>query len=226
MTRASRPIRGSHRVEQWWKLDSPSLFTAYDVHRYWRTIVAIGLIGVLVALGATMLTPERFRATLVFFASSSAESNNTELQADEFARRRLPSYPLLVQSDLVIDGVLADSDLQMSPTELKAALRAQVEPDTVLLRVTVTESSPVQLRAIAESVTKVLPKVVSEIDFNDKKSQGNITLKLISGPSVSPGPVSPNTRLNLAIGGLLGLGIGLAQAVFRTRVRRTSHHQR
>ncbi len=223
-TFSTRVERRADEFEQESLDQQTSLLTlAYEVlGRYWRSIVAITVVGILLALGVTALTPQRYRATMLYFASTSVASNNTGLQADEFARRRVPSYPLLVQSDLLVRRVLTDSGVQMSVEDLKGALTAQVEPDTVLLRISVTDSSPDRVRAIAESMTRVLPEVISQVDSNDRTSQGNIVLKLISGPTQNDAPVSPNGRLNLALGGLLGLALALFQAITRAQVRRAT----
>ena len=38
---------------------------------------------------------------------------------------------------------------------------------------------------------------------------------MLSGPTLNPDPVSPREKLNLALGLLLGLGVGIAQALLR-----------
>lgn len=188
------------------------------LRRYWRSLVGCLLAGVAAASVFTVWTPRTYQSTMTFFVASTTGSatTNNPLQADEFAQRRINSYVGVLGSDLLAQRVVSDTGLELIPSDISEMIAASVNEDTVLMNVTVTDTSADRSLLIARSVATNLDKVIGEVE--NRRSDPSIQLRVISGPTLNPDPVTPRTGLNLGMGLLLGTALGIAQALIRDRV--------
>ena len=195
------------------------------LRRYWRSVVACVLAGLAAAALLTVTTPRTYQSTMTFFVATpaNATSTNNPLQADEFAQRRINSYVGVMNSELLASRVIGDTGLDLQPDDVTAMISSSVDPDTVLMNVTITDASAERSLSIAKSIADNFDTVIGEVE-NRARGAG-IQLRVISGPTLNPDPVTPRTSLNLGLGLLLGLGLGVAQALIRDRVD-TSFHSR
>jgi len=176
--------------------------------RAWPLLLIGLLLGLTSALVVNQVTERQYQANLTFFVATTGTQASTALQADEFAQRRINSYVGVIYSELFANRIIADTGLDLKPADVSAMINASVDPDTVLMDVTVTDVDPQRAYQVAGSVARNLDTVISEVDNRENKSQ--VELRVISGPTLNPDPVSPRTTLNLAVGGVLGIGLGLA----------------
>lgn len=188
------------------------------LRRYWRSVVGCLLAGLAVASLLTVATARTYQSTMTFFVATVANSDATpnQLQADEFAQRRINSYVGVIGSDLLAERVVSDTQLDLKPADISAMISATVDRDTVLMNVTVTDTSADRSFLVASSVANNLDKVIGEVE--NRKSGPSIQLRVISGPTLNPDPVTPRTGLNLGLGLLLGTAVGIAQALLRDRI--------
>lgn len=189
------------------------------LRRFWRTIVAATLVGAGLAVVLSVLTPPTYESRITFFVSTPVSGTNTPLQADEYAQRRVNSYVGVVGSEQLADVVIADTGLPLLPADLTAMVTASVQPETVLLNVRVTDSSADRSLVVARSVAANLGPVIARLD--NPGSRSPVNLQVLSGPTLNPDPVAPRKKLNLALGLLVGFGLGVGQAVLRQQLDRT-----
>jgi capsular exopolysaccharide synthesis family protein len=175
--------------------------------RAWPLLLIGLLVGLTAALVVNQATQRQYQANLTFFVATTNTQASTALQADEFAQRRINSYVGVIYSELFAKRIIQDTGLDLDPADVSAMINASVDPDTVLMDVTVTDTDPQRALQVAGAVARNLDMVISEVDNRENKSQ--VELRVISGPTLNPDPVSPRTTLNLAVGGVLGLGLGL-----------------
>ena len=179
--------------------------------RVWPVLLICTLLGLAGALVVNQVTRPEYQADLTFFVSTSGTNATTALQADEFAQRRINSYVGVISSELFAKTIIADTGITLAPEDVTAMISATVDPDTVLMDVTVTDVDPDRAERVAASVARNLDTVIGEVDNRENKSQ--VELRVISGPTLNPEPVSPRRSLNLALGGALGLALGIALAL-------------
>lgn len=121
-----------------------------------------------------------------------------------------------VTSPLVLQPAIDALGLPVTADELASHVKASSEVNTVLIDISVTDASPVQAAAIAQAVSNSL---ISSIDSLEKPKGGGtspVGLSIIKPATAPATPSSPNTKLNLLIGLILGLGAGAAVALLRT----------
>lgn len=196
------------------RLDLRSHLSA--VTRFWRSLVALTLLGVVIAGGYSVLAQPTYQSNTTYFVATSADRTNTALQADEFAQRRINSYVGVINSDRLAEVVLNDTGLPLTVADIEQMVSATADPETVLLTVTVTDISAQRAQVVAESISKNLDATIGSLD--NRRTSTEVEIRTISGPSLLPYPVTPRTRLNLAIGLLLGLSLGVAQALIRQQL--------
>lgn len=186
--------------------------------RFWRSVVVVTLLGVAAALTLTLTAQPTYESRATFFVSAT-DTTNSALQADEFAQRRINSYVGFINSERMAKIILEDTNLPLQPTEISDMISASVDPETVLLTVTVTDISTQRTQLVATSLAKNLNSAVGELDSRGSKS--NVKIRVISGPTLTPYAVTPRKKLNLAVGLLLGLALGVAQALVRQQLDST-----
>ncbi len=93
--------------------------------------------------------------------------------------------------------------------------------NTVLINVSVTDSSPVGAAAAAQAVANSLVKAVDQLETPKAGGTSPVHLSVVT-PATAPGsPSSPNTRLNLVFGLLAGLVVGIGVALVRATLDHT-----
>lgn len=179
--------------------------------RSWPLILLCAILGVGIAAVVNQTAQPRYQANLTFFVATAGTNAASALQADEFAQRRINSYVGVISSEKFAQTILSDTRLPLSPTDITDMVNAAVDPDTVLLNVSVTDVDPNRAMQVARSVAANLDRVIGEVDNRSNKSQ--VELRVISGPTLYPTPVSPRVNLNLALGLAIGLAVGVVLAL-------------
>lgn len=199
--------------------EGPDLRTHLEaLARFWRSVAVVALIGVAAALVLSLTAQPTYQSRTTFFVSAT-DTTNSALQADEFAQRRINSYVGFINSEQMATIVLEETGLPLQPVEISDMISASVDPETVLLTVTVTDTSTQRTQMVAVALANNLNSAIGKLDSRGTKS--NVKIRVISGPTLTPYAVTPRKKLNLAIGLLLGLALGVAQALLRQQLDST-----
>ena len=188
--------------------------------------IAVTLLTVLGTLGAgtwSMLQTPLYQAHAQLFVSvSSATGNLGDLtQGSTFTQARVKSYTDLLTSPQVLSPVIKQLSLQTSPIELGGRVTATSPLDTVLIDVTVTDTSPTRAADIANSISTHFPTFVSALETPDRQTTSPVKISITRAAVPPDAPVSPRKALNLALGLLVGLGLGVGAGVLRDSLDRT-----
>lgn len=187
------------------------------LRRNWILIVAGVLTGLLLGGAASVLSKPVYTAeTQLFVAIQSSGSVQELQQGNTFSQARVQSYVKTVQSPIVLQPALDALGLAITPDELARNVKATTDLNTVLINISVEDTSPVQAAAIAEAVANSLIKAVDTLERPKTGGSSPVSLSVIKPATAPPTPSAPNTRLNLLIGSLVGLVFGIGGAVLRT----------
>jgi len=131
----------------------------------------------------------------------------------------------VVDSELVLQPVIDELELDTSVASLAGKVSATVPTDTVIIAVGVSDASPQQAATIADAVAASFKTAAAQLE-DPETSNTTVTITVFQTASVPSESVAPNKKLIIGLGLLLGLSIGFAIAVFRDlldkRVRRES----
>ena len=184
------------------------------VTRRWTLLLTTTLLAVAAAAVVTYsMTPSYRAESQLFVALQGSNADASELsQGVYFAANRVKSYPDIVTSPLVLDPVIEELGLDTTAGELADRVSAEVPPNTVLIKVSADDESPRQAAEIANSVSEHLITVVEDLDRTEGVEVSPVRVSVIR-PATAPGsPRFPIAWLNIGIGLLAGLAIGLALA--------------
>lgn len=185
--------------------------------RNWILIVSLTLAGILLGGALSVLTKPTYTADTQLFVAIQGSGSIQELQqGNTFGQARVQSYVETVTSPIVLQPVIDALGLSTSAAELASRVTASTEPNTVLINISVLDTSPVQSAALAEAIAKSFIAAVEDLERPKAGGTSPVSLS-ITKPAVAPGePSAPNTKLNLLLGFLAGAVIGVGGAIART----------
>lgn len=169
------------------------------------------LIGLAVAAGVTffLITP-KYSSSAELIVQSKNDSSNVNLQADVNANVLLiNTYKDMIMGDVVLndvqDKLAKDMSYDLSKGELKEIVSVVQSQNSQMFQIQATTDNPDKAADIANVTADIFKEKATDVlDVNK--------VTITSQAQVNPSPVSPNNKLNVAIGAVLGLmvGIGLA----------------
>lgn len=178
----------------------------------WWIVVLGAALGVGGAFAYNLNATPQYSSTVTFFVSTPTEDGTSPLSADQFATRRITSYVGLLSSDVVAQRIADETDIDLDASAIASTISGEADLNTVLLTATVTDSSPERSFLIAQGLANKFGSIVNEVD---PIGPGEVVLRVISGPTLNPVPVSPRTTFNLAVGFVLGAALGMVAALLR-----------
>lgn len=187
------------------------------LRRNWILILVMTVVGV--AGGATyslLQTPQYEATTKVFVSASSADSVSDLSAGNSYTQQIVRSYAEVVTTGLVLDPVLSELGLDESAAELAERVTASVTLNTVIVDITVTDPDPARAADIANSIAHNLIDVVPELTPANSDGVVPVKVTVTQSAQVPAAPVSPRLALNIALGALIGLVVGIGIAVLRS----------
>ncbi|MBZ5733285.1 polysaccharide biosynthesis tyrosine autokinase [Nocardioides sp. TRM66260-LWL] len=183
----------------------------------WTWLVASVLLGVGVAAGVTyFMTPSYRASSQLFVAIGNSQNNSSRTTAlTIYLNSRIKSYPGLISSPLVLEPVIKKLGLQTTPEALADKISASVGDGTYLMDVTVDDDSPTLAAEIANEASKQLITVIENLDASGSSSDAPVKLSIVKPAATPTSPRTPEPFLNIALGLVGGLGLGIAAAGLR-----------
>lgn len=194
------------------------------LRKYWVLIVALVLVGVAAAAAYSLAkTPEYSSSAKVFVSTQSSDNVSDLTQGNTYSQQRVKTYVNLVSTPIVLQPVIAALELNITAGQLGGQVSAVATPDTTIIQITATSEDPVLAAELANTTAESLTGVVAKIESTDDGATTPVKLTRVQEANVPTTPGSPNVPLNLALGVLVGLALGIAFAVLRetldTRIR-------
>lgn len=178
----------------------------------WKSIVALLIIGLVVAGAISAITTKKYESTAQIYVSTDSTNTTTAYTGSAYLTAKLASYAALAtQSEMMTRTAKALDDSQAS-TGLAGKVSVSVPTGESLLKVTATDTNPVRAQHIAAVVASQLSAYIQELETASAGQSPTVRANVTDQPVVNPTPVSPRTALNLILGALVGLllGVGLA----------------
>ncbi|WP_225997307.1 polysaccharide biosynthesis tyrosine autokinase [Myceligenerans pegani] len=195
------------------------------LRKYWTTIAATAAVAVVLAVVVTVLATPRYQASSQVFVSvrGGEDSVSSLVAGRNFSAEQVTSYTELVTSPRVLEPVIEELGLADTPASLASRVSAERPKSTVLINIAVTDESPSVAAGVANGIADSLATVVPELETDEGSETSPVEISTIREATVPEAPVSPRSALNVALGLLAGLVLGVGVAVLRdlldTRVR-------
>ncbi len=199
------------------------------LRRHWLGVVALTLLGVLAAAAVSLVMPRVYTADASGFVTAQSDGNaGMASVVDSYSKSRAKSYVELAKNRAVADRVIENLGLDTTSQALVGKISATVPADTVTLRVTATASTAQGAQDLANAWIVALSEQIAELEGSTLQEEidpatGEVIEKeaavglIPQETAVLPSaPSSPNVKLNLALGFLVGLALGVAYAMVRS----------
>jgi capsular exopolysaccharide synthesis family protein len=186
---------------------------------HWLGVLLLTVLGVVVAFGWTLLQPRVYTADAGgYVAAVRAEGSNdagSALVAENLAKAKVTSFLDLGSWRSVAQHAIDELGIETSPESLVNRVRVTNPADTVNIKVEASASTPEGARDLAQAWIRGMATEIETLESGD--GEGVAAVELVPGDSarLPSAPTSPNTRLALALGGLVGLALGIGYAVLR-----------
>ncbi|MGY1724509.1 polysaccharide biosynthesis tyrosine autokinase [Blastococcus sp. SYSU DS0533] len=193
-------------------------------------VIGMLLGGGIGAAMALVMTPTYTSSAQVWVTSTDATSTTAAFQGSQFAQNRVASYVQILGSERLADGVIERLDLDLTASGLQSRVEASVVPDTTVLGIVVTDTSPQRARDIAAAVADEFTELVLEVETTtttptdpevEPVTTVPVKVTVLDTPEVADEPTAPNLYANIAVGVLIGLLVGLVLAYARVRMDRS-----
>lgn len=182
----------------------------------WLTIFVTTLAALIAAIAFTLLTTPLYQAsTRLFVATTTSNSVSEQYQGNRLSQERVLSYVELIKGQTLAQRTVDKLDLDMSADELRANVGASAKIDTVLIKVTVLDASPVRARDIANALSDEFVVMVRELETPTPGAKPDARVVVEERASIPEEPVVPKKFRNIAVGIVLGLALGIGLAMLR-----------
>lgn len=170
------------------------------------------LIGLVIASVVTIffITPQYEASSQLIVLSKTDSSASANVQSDVNGNVLLiNTYKDLIKGDLVMDAVQkkvsAENGIHLSAAEINNMITIEQSENSQMFKIVATTDDATKSATLANTTAMVFQEKAQEVLDVSKVT---ITAKA----QASDKPVSPNTKLNVAIGAVIGLmlGVGIA----------------
>ncbi|WP_448811691.1 polysaccharide biosynthesis tyrosine autokinase [Agromyces bauzanensis] len=187
------------------------------LRRHWIAILLMTLIGVGAGYGWTLLqTPVYTAGASGYVVSRQTADVGTSSLGDSLARSKVQSYLDIAGWRSVAENAIEDLGLDTTPEALVERVTVTNTPGTVIMKISAEADTAEGARELAEAWTRAM---IIEIDnIEGDGTEGSAPVTVIPGDSASlpSSPTFPDLQTALIVGGILGLGFGIAFAMIRT----------
>ncbi|TFC01329.1 MULTISPECIES: polysaccharide biosynthesis tyrosine autokinase [Cryobacterium] len=195
------------------------------LRKSWVLIVLLLLVGLGAGATYSLTTTPLYNASSKVFVSTQGGGTSQELaQGNTFTVARVKTYADLVATPIVLLPVIGSLGLNMTSVDLAKQVTASAPLDTSIIEIAVLDPDPVRAADIANAASQSLTAVVQSIETPEAiDAVSPVKLTRAQEATVPSKPVSPNVPLDIALGALIGLALGIGLAVLReameTRIR-------
>lgn len=175
-------------------------------------VIAMGLLaGFGLAFSYNVSSTPIYESQTRLFVSTISAGNTTELlQSTSFGQQRVRSYADVVSSPLVLQPVIDDLGLDVTPSDLARQIAVEVPLNTVIIAITVANPDPLLAQEIGLRIGEELQEVVSTLEPSQLNEAAPVKLSVIQPANTPVAPSYPQVVQNLAIGAVAGLLLALS----------------
>lgn len=184
---------------------------------HWIGIVLLTALGAAVAFGYSSLQPRVYTAEATGYVTTIEGGTDvgSSLVGDQLARAKVKSFVAVGSWRTVAEYAIDELDLDTSPAALVGRVDVSNPLDTIVLVVNASAGTPEEARDLAEVWIRGMILQIDELEGDGTTGSSAVTVVAGDSARLPTTPSSPNTRLNVALGALIGLALGVGYAVVR-----------
>lgn len=193
-------------------MTTSGLIGLFNRHRLLTVVCAVLGISIGLSVALFVVTPS-YSANVKLYVSGTGATANERLQNGEYARSHVASYADMSNSSDVLVAVRDRLGIPQSSDgsyrDLADSISASNPLGTLIIDVTVKDSSPGQAQAVAAAIGQVYDSVVARLEG---QSQSPVRISVVNPPALPTAQDSPSRELYAAAGLLAGIAVGAGVA--------------
>lgn len=176
----------------------------------WQLIVSITLASTIIATVVSffLISPKYEASTKLFIGKESSPSTDQNYNSNDVQmyQKLLKTYSVTIATSDLVQRAFDDAGIDVSPDKALGGLAVTPQTDTQILEISYTSENKEECKDVVQAITDEFIKTSPELITN-------ANVKVIQEVKLPTAPVSPNKKLNIAVGFLLGLAIGVGIAL-------------
>lgn len=182
------------------------------------------MLGALAGIISVEVSDPSYRARADVFVTASSDGSVTETaEAASYSKAQAINFAELATRQVVLLLAIVELDLPLSSAQLRGQISATVPLNTSIITITATDASAERSALIANAVATSLTEAVDELTPTTSSGRTPLSLVRIEEATTPSAPVSPRPLLNVVIGILLGLFLGVAAIAVRDALLPPDH---
>lgn len=184
----------------------------------WVLVLSCTLLGTLVAGLVTLTTTPTYESTSQIYVSVQTQDGSTQglAQGTTYSQDQVAGFADLATSPIVLDPVIQELGLNRTSSGLARQVSASVRLNTTLINISVSSEEPAEAAALANAVAGSMIVVLPELQRPLDAAVSPVRITTTRAAVVPQNQASPDVPLNMALGLLVGLALGVGAAVLRT----------
>ncbi len=134
------------------------------LRRWWWVIAICTLVTTVLAITFNSLSTPVYDATATLLIQPAQDSRSSEVNLLVAGERLALTYSQMLKSQPVLQRVIDQEGLEMTPNELAGKITSVPVPDTQLMRLTVRNSSPEQAAFLADTISQAFTSFIAEMN--------------------------------------------------------------
>ena len=134
------------------------------LRRWWWVIAGCTLVATVLAITFTRVSIPVYDATATLLIQPAQDSRSSEVNLLVAGERLALTYSQMLKSQPVLQKVIDQEGLEMTPNELAAKITSVPVSDTQLMRLTVRNSSPEQAAFLANTISQAFTSFITEMN--------------------------------------------------------------
>jgi capsular exopolysaccharide synthesis family protein len=191
------------------------------IRRRWLSVVVFVAVALAISGILSWQTTPQYESKARVFISVNAQDSADAATTGFFVTSRVTTYADLATSTELMEMVIDDLDLGVSPEQLADRVAAEVIPETTLIELTVRDPDARDAQRNAEWLSLRYAEYLTQVETPEGADEAQILASVTDNANYNPAAVAPQTGLFLAVAGLIGLLIGVATALTREILDRT-----
>ena len=168
------------------------------------TIVAVSIA---IVLSFYVLTPMYQAQTQILVNQKGISEDVYSSSQIDTDLQLINTYNDIITSPVILNPVIEELKLDTVPEQLESQITLSSENDSKVFYIEVTDSNPEQAVNIANLTAEVFQEKIPSLMNVD-----NINILSAAEISEYPNPIKPDKKLNIAIGAVIGIMLGLGVA--------------
>lgn len=188
----------------------------------WWLLLLGACLGGASGAGVVALQSPIYESSAQLFVSTAGTTSSSDFfQGGQFYQQRVKSYARLLTGEDLAERLIERLDLPDTAEEFRERIEVSVEPDTVLIDVTVSARTPAEARDVATVLASEFASTVQGLEPTVARGSSPVKVTVTDQPNLPEEASAPRPVRDITLGVLVGLLTGIALALARRLLDRS-----